>query len=238
MELKISKGGPARCAAIYKKSGKSCGAVARKGTLYCRQHQGTPQPIELRNAGAQVYWEKMREALRNGLVETIATSVPLGSKRDPESLRKRSINTKRALAVRRGIDPDTVAPAIPVLPPEDAKLVKKARQRIKLARANLPAIPDKPFNQLEAHEKFAVLLGQSLEFTHRLLNVAADPLKDAKVVSMQKDAAISVMSMRVKIDASIMKERRVDRLSDLLERLKAEPAGPVIDGTVVDGPQG
>ena len=53
---------------------------------------------------------------------------------------------------------------------------------------------------------------------------------DVKVASMVKDTALRALAVRVKIDSNALREKRIDKMDDLLRRLKAGDGAKVIEG--------
>lgn len=98
-------------------------------------------------------------------------------------------------------------------------------------KAALPALPDKPFDQMEPHEKLTALTGLSLDYAYKILTTTVDPVLDPKLADLVWKAASSVMTLRVKVDKNELASRKIDGKMDLLERLRGERQ---VHGTVID----
>jgi len=91
-----------------------------------------------------------------------------------------------------------------------------------MAKSQLPAVG----NGQGSAERLAVLTAKSLDVAEAILSAPID-LEDKKLLSIQKDTALSIIATQVKVDESVMRERRIDRLPDMLRRL-AEARGTIV----------
>lgn len=217
-----------RCAAIWRNTGEQCIDYAVEGTRYCGIHgnggngavPGTPMPPAA-VAGLSEYWKRIKaEAAKD---PTLLSRIH-NPHHTPEHMAK--LQAARAAAVERrraGLPPLPKPPK----PTADEKLALKADKIITAELATLPAVPDKPFEELEPHEQLVVVTGQALQTVHEIL---AMPIKDAegnvnmKAATLKKDTAIRTLSIRVKVDTNALNARRQDKTLDLLEKIREEQA--------------
>lgn len=216
----------AQCQAYFKTADRQCRAFAVEGLRYCKKHKGgdmakavlasqTPEAIKARSLKVKAYWARLREA----------------AKTDPDLFKRMGVGRP--------------APGDPPRPPKEkeARMLFQAEKIITEELQALPAVPDKPFDQLEPHEQLVVITGQSLRVVHDILKLPTTERKrddagrysdvvNLKAATLVKDTAIRALGLRVKVDANAMKRQAQDRVLDVIERLKAEAAKQV---TVIEG---
>lgn len=141
------------------------------------------------------------------------------------------MNTDQSSATRKART--AVRKALPA-PVTSDPVILKAHKSIIADVADLPPVPDKPFEELEPHEQLTVITGQSLRVVHEILSFKmADKagVPQPKIISIVKDTALRALSVRVKVDRNALSARRIDKMGELLERLKANGNGAkVIEG--------
>jgi len=101
----------------------------------------------------------------------------------------------------------------------EAKVSERARAVVASKRAELPAAPVTPWNEQTHAEKLDTLTGMGLDKTREILELPCDP-ENLKLLSIQKDAALSIASMQVKVDENRLRARRADFLPELLRRIE------------------
>ena len=211
-----------QCAAQYTKGGRAgfrCSWYAQEGSAYCVKHN--PQegvPLSKKHAddlhqGARNWWARVKalEAKHPGIMRQI-------------------LNSDQAAITRLRVK--EIQKVMPK-PQTDDKQILQAHKIIVRKVADLPAVPDKPFDKLEPHEQLTVITGQSLKVVHEILSFSmkdADGLVDAKIASMVKDTALRALAVRVKVDRNALAAKRLDKMSELLDRLKAGEAAKTIEG--------
>jgi len=226
-----------RCNAIMKNGplkGLKCNRVAMKESLYCKRHNPLVDPTghwlktPEAEAGRKEYWARIRKA---ALEDPTLTSRIHHPRRAPESY-ERGWKSRRENAKRK-------KQGLEKLPGfDDVKLMFKANAIINDTKTALPAVPDKPFDQLEPHEQLIVVTGQALDVVHEILKIPFKAVVDGvekvdlKAASLVKDTAIRTIGLRIKVDTNALAARRADKVLDVLERLKAEAARQVT--TIID----
>ncbi len=215
-----------KCIVFYKdyvkadgtpKPGRQCGYKALPGQVYCKLHKGlakgpiapkSEEHMEKLNAGR----DKWRARLQKAKAEGIPVEVP-GFKKGNKFATKRHRNTLK-----------------PPPPPADAiprpKVMVQARELILSERAKLPALPDKPFEDMEPHEKLTSLMGTSLDIAAKVLTMPLTPEETPTTFKAQMKLVSDVWSVGVKIDRNTLMAKKQDRLVELISKLKGE----VIEG--------
>lgn len=208
--------------------------------------------------GSRKYWAKLREALQKGLIDdypsaaanrkTVAKAREIyqEQRREVAAIAEEIVKKKPGRPKGTPLSKDHKA-AIGAARKEAARQVReravaeaqaKAAQpgSVQMARSVLlhekellPAMPDKPFDQMEPHEKLQVLTGMSLDFHHKVLSLPFDPAAQPKLAQMQMAAASGALALRVKVDRNALTARKVDGMVSLLERLKNERQPVTID---------
>lgn len=103
----------------------------------------------------------------------------------------------------------------------------RALSNIITEKNKLPAVPDKPFEEMEDHQKLTVITSLSLDYARELLLMRADPKVDPKAAELKWRAAAGALAIRVKVDRNALAARRIDGLTSLIERLKSGKDDPL-----------
>lgn len=224
-----------QCTAIYKNTGEQCRHHAVKGRTTCFRHGGkTPRggPLHPNAArGTQEYWKRIREAAEKDPTFLKRTFNPRHS---PEHLQKLSSAGREAIARKRaGLEP---LPK-PLPPTADEKVVLRADKIVTAELKALPAVPDKPFAELEPHEQLVVVTGLSLTVVHDILKMkwtGETGEVNLKAASLVKDTALRTLSIRVKVDQNALMAKRQDKMTDLLQRIREEQERSGESARVID----
>lgn len=196
---------------------KQCGRRARKGHLYCLKHgahlEGVPHPktpehLEKMRAGLARWRETMNRAKAAGLIEDIPCGFQAGNKAGNKAAKKAAKERK-------------------INPPAPDKAIRshgflRAQKALVAEIASLPALPDKPFDQMEPHEQLTALTGLGMGMLHTVLTKPIDPAGTPLLFKAQMTAASTALSVRVKVDRNMLASKKADRLADLVLRLKNE----------------
>ena len=207
--------------------GGLCQKNATSGALRCRLHggragrpPGTPQHPNTRAAaveGRRRYLEHMREAKAAGLIEKI----PGG--RRARGLPKLSKDKK----IRKGQR---------IL--ENLEKEMTARKAEKAAA--VPAVVERPFEELEKAEQLSEATGKSLSRVYRFLLQEIDPAADPKMFALQINTALATISAQIRLDSAVLMARsgpvlnedereRLDQAHRLWAMLAAEEAEKMKD---------
>lgn len=138
------------------------------------------------------------------------------------------------LDARRALTDEMKAGHIEAVAAHEATIPKdilKATKVLIREKAMLPALPDKPFEEMEPHEKLTAITGLALDYAYQLLTMPVDPLEDRKTAELKWKAATGAFSLRVKVDRNELASRKADGMLGLLERLKGAKQ---VNGTVVE----
>ncbi len=199
--------------------------------------------------GKRNFWARMRAAVAADpeLARLQPGPTAKGYKQTREQVAKRTAASKRtklakksAERVAAGLPPLEIPEAPPPEPPKEKpsaemRPILRAQRELVAARESLPALPDKPFEEMEPHEKLVALTGMGLDHLYNLLK---DPLADPEVApvkaKLQMQAATAALTMRVKVDSNALRARKVDRMGDILARLKGTQA-PGDEAKLVEG---
>jgi hypothetical protein len=100
----------------------------------------------------------------------------------------------------------------------EARVIERARAIVASEPAELPAAPVSPWNEQTHAEKLNTLTGMALDKTRELLELSCDP-ENLKLLSIQKDAALSILSTQTKVDENRLRGRQTDMMPELLRRL-------------------
>ena len=205
-----------QCAAVFTRGGLRCSWYARPDSVYCKRHQGNPNPsnIEARMAGHTNWWARMHAI----------------EKDHPGTLR-RVLGIDKAIETRKR-KKEIEATLLPRPQTED-KIVLQAHKALVKEVAALPAIPDKPFDALAPHEQLVFNTRLALKRSHEILEVKLTEKKmsdNPKLAAMVKDAAFRTLATTVKVDSNTLQARKIDRMGELLQRLKAGDGAKVIEG--------
>lgn len=211
----------------------------------------TEEHVEAMREGSRRYWAKLREALRKGLIDEYpgaaakresvarAREIYQAQRREVHAIAEEIVKKKPGRPKGTPLSKDHKA-AIAAAKKQAAQqlreraaaeaeiratqpsVVHTARNVLLHEKAQLPAMPDKPFDQMEPHEKLQVLTGMSLDFHHKVLSLPFEPAAQPKLAQMQMAAASGALALRVKVDRNALTARKVDGMVSLLERLKGE----------------
>lgn len=208
-----------QCVTVFKNgrmAGLRCSWYALKDSVHCKRHDGNHNPtnIEGMRQGLMNYWARIRaiEAQNPGTI-------------------RRVLNIDKAADTRRRTK-EIEATLLPKPKTED-KIIIQAHKALVKQVAALPPIPDKPFDELAPHEQLVHNTRLALKRAHEILEVTLTEKKikkDPKLASLVKDAAFRTLATAVKIDRNTLQERRIDKMGELLARLKAGDDAKVIEG--------
>lgn len=84
----------------------------------------------------------------------------------------------------------------------------------------LPLVPLVPWSDQSPSEKLATLTDMSLDKIRAIVSLPLDT-ENMKLMSVQKDAAISMLTVQTRVDENRLRARRTDMLPELLRRLAA-----------------
>lgn len=215
-----------KCAAQYKdniqkatgtfRPAKQCGNRALANGVYCKKHSGmtgvvlphvrTPEHIEKMKAGRKRWFDAIMRAKAAGL--DVKTPTPFTE------------GNKLASKAHKKIVREREAPPVDVV--KRPLAVLRAQKVLVSEIASLPALPDKPFDQMEPHEQLTSLTGLGMGILHHVLTRAIDPEGTPLLFKAQMTAASTALSVRVKVDRNMLVAKRADKLVELVERLKSE----------------
>lgn len=200
---------------------KQCGRRAKKGGIYCGAHDnggragtGTgghapgSENLNKLQAGLRRFYEVRKKLKAEGVIDAIKPGE--FQKGNKAASRK----NKMLAAAKKGI-----------VPPQNSlptTAVPKALKLLEAEKRSLPAVPDKPFEELEDHEKLTTLTGISLNMTHTILSMPID-LNQPTLFKEQMKLLSGTLSLRVKVDRNMLQARKQDKLAEIVERLRAEP---------------
>jgi hypothetical protein len=209
-----------QCATVYKINGIRCNWPAMENSLYCRKHGQQPkvskETIAKMHAGRDRWWARMRE------IEAKA----------PGTLKR--IFSARAVAANETRRKTAAVQKLLPAPETDDKIILKAHKTIVREIADLPAVPNKPFDEMAPHEQMVVNTKIALTRAYEILRMPYVDKKskeiDYKVLATVKDAAFRTIGAAVKIDRNALAARKLDRMAELLARLKAGEAAKLIEG--------
>lgn len=112
-------------------------------------------------------------------------------------------------------------------PRVERRLIEAAQRVVAMAKSQLPVVG----NGQNSAERLAALTAKSLDVADAILSAPID-FEDKKLLSIQKDTALSLIATQVKVDESVMRERRVDRMPEMLASLEAVKAEAAAMGWV------
>lgn len=222
-----------QCAAVYRKgarAGKRCSWYAKKDSIYCRKHgaqEGVPISEEHAKAlhdGSRNWWARMRaiEAQRPGFLREF-----MGPR-----------NTGFMKTAKRDWH-GRLLPQEPLVVSDDPIVIKGAKV-LQRELNRLPTPPDKPVEEMNPQE---LLIHNTYTSLHRIAELLRMPIKkteidergqkveviDYKAAAIVKDAALRASALQVKVDGNALKAQRLDRMAELLERLKAPDQATLIE---------
>jgi hypothetical protein len=220
-----------QCATVYKRGkriGQRCGWAAVENSLHCKKHCGPKVVSEAALEGKNNWFARMRQLKLKD--PDVFKRLGFGRPR-AEFVAHLELQRAAGLPTNRMI-PLKDIPGAPRPPKTDDKHILKAEKIIRQEIATLPAVPDRPFDELEPHEQLTVITGLSLKVVHDILHFEMKDRNgdvDVKVASMVKDTALRALAVRVKVDRNALTARRLDQTADLLARLKNGDDAKVID---------
>ncbi len=100
----------------------------------------------------------------------------------------------------------------------EPKVIERARSVVASERAELPAVAVSPWNKQPHAEKLDTLTGRALDKTREILELPCDP-ENLKLLSIQKDVALSILSTQTKVDENRLRGRQTDMMPELTRRL-------------------
>ncbi len=212
-----------KCIVFYKdyvkadgtpKPGRQCGYKALPGLLHCKLHHGialgaaapkSEEHMEKLNAGRDKWRARLQKAREQG----IAVEMP-GFKKGNKLATKKYRNTIK----------DKPPPVVDAIP--RPKVMVQARELILSERAKLPALPDKPFEDMEPHEKLTSLMGTSLDIAAKVLSMPLEPEETPTTFKAQMKLVSDVWSVGVKVDRNTLTAKKQDKMLEIIARLKGE----------------
>jgi len=99
------------------------------------------------------------------------------------------------------------------------KEVNQARAVVASRGASIPVEPEKPWATQTHAEQLNTLTGKALDVTRQILDLPCD-LGNLKLLSIQKDAALSVLSTQTKVDENRLRAQRPDGLAEILRKIR------------------
>jgi len=202
------------------KPARPCGRAAVKGNVYCRRHAAGAANLlvvgkantyaEARNAGRDKWRARLQKAKAMGLDVKV-----------PGFQKGNKLASKAHKNAIKGRKPAPIPDAI-----TRPKAMLEARSMILSEREKLPALPDKPFDEMEPHEKLTSLMGTSLDIAARVLTMPLTPEETPTTFKAQMKLVADVWSVGVKVDRNTLTAKKQDRLVELITKLKGE----VIEG--------
>lgn len=165
-------------------------------------------------AGHKAYWVRLHAAERAnpGLIRRIMRI-------DEREAKRAAIKEVEATLLPR---PKTKDP-----------IVLQAHKALVCEAVALGPLPDKKFKDMEPHEQQIRNTRLALKRSHEILEIKLTEKKIAanpKLASMIKDAALRTIATTVKIDNNALQARKLDRMGELLARLKAPDDAKLIEG--------
>lgn len=224
-----------QCTAVFRSTGEQCRGHAVKGRSTCKKHGGlTPlggTVSESSLAGTAAYWKRIREAAEKdpGLMSQLC---------DPHHSQDYLVKLAASGRAARARKLAGLAP-LPKKerPSQEEKVVLRADKIVTEELRTLPAVPDRPFDQLEPHEQLVVVTGQALVAVHETLSMDVkneDGTINLKAASLRKDTALRTLSIRVKVDQNALMAKRQDKMTDLLQRIREEQEKAGDSARVID----
>lgn len=107
----------------------------------------------------------------------------------------------------------------------EAKVVEQASAVVANQRAEVSVAPVPPWQEQTHAERLNTLTGKALDKTRDILDLPCDP-DNLKLLAIQKDAALSVLSTQVKVDETRLRQREHGNsiLDKLWREIKEETA--------------
>jgi hypothetical protein len=147
--------------------------------------------VEAMVAGRRRWLEREKAAKAAGLIDKI----PTGRRRP--GIKKAS---SKAVARARGL------------------LYKGMEMRKKQAIEPVSSFPPKPWAEQTRADKLGTLTDKAFDVTRAILDIPVDPA-DKRLLSIQKDTALSVISTQTKVDESQLRQHEIDRADEMLREL-------------------
>ena len=191
-------------------NGSLCQATPVAGKRRCKFHGGkstgsrTPEGKAATMAGMQAGVERWREKVRAQIAAGLIDRFPGGKRKAGQAPAARSgdRDIDRARAVIRETEPD------------------RPREAGERPNLGLPLVPLVPWSDQSPSEKLATLTDMSLDKIRAIVSLPLDT-ENMKLMSVQKDAAISMLTVQTRVDENCLRARRTDMLPELLRRLAA-----------------
>lgn len=245
-----------QCAAMWRKgkrAGKRCTWYALADSLYCKKHcvkyrggrayyvNNTPEKMAKLHQGVRDWWVRMK---------AIEAEHP-GTIREVLGLKVKSQQNKEYLARQKalGIPGNRFVPESQLFPPgflSDDPFVAKQQKYVAKEIFRLPEIA-KPIDEMTADEllthntlkslkRMAELL--ALKITHQAKDADGKTVDviDYKAASLVKDTALRAAALQIKVDRNALQATKIDRMHELLQRLKEGEKALVIEVAPVPQP--
>jgi hypothetical protein len=175
------------------RSGDRCHRSALPGRLRCRLHGGLagrprgipahPHTLAALRAGHARWLARMRLLKASGQI----AKFPSGRKPGvPGRVRSADRIIARAQRVLEEVMMASRKPTVPALPSGEA-------------------LPARPWDEMSEGEKLGVATGLALDIVKEILALGVDPT-DPKMVGHVKDVALHVISMKIRVDESRMRQ--------------------------------
>jgi hypothetical protein len=110
------------------------------------------------------------------------------------------------------------------------RLVEQAIAEMAKAKKNLPAVPEKPWEEKTVGEKFSANFEDALDFSHEVLNRNTN-WEDIELLKLKKEIALAAQSQAIRIRVAELSPRSDDSVVNrLMQRVAALRRGEsVID---------
>jgi hypothetical protein len=178
-----------------------------------RTPEGAIRRDQARVEGVKRWRDRMRAAIAAGLIDRF----PQGRKKgDPRLV------GKPPLYLQRRANAAATEQTVPAAPKE----IVMARRTLAAVPAAEPAAPV-PWEQKSRAEQLAELTGKALGLTKALLELPIDP-ENLKLLSIQKDAALSILSTQIKVDEGQLRQDDTKRaliLAEIARRVEETGGG-------------
>ena len=181
-------------------NGGICKNTALPNGKRCYRHGGRggrprgsiehPNSRAARLEGRRLWVERMRAAKAAGLIE-----------RFPSGRRARGLPPRpKDRIIARG-----------------QRLVAQAIAEMAKAKKNLPAVPEKPWEEKTVGEKFSANFEDALDFSHEVLNRNTN-WEDIELLKLKKEIALAAQSQAIRIRVAELSPRSDDSVVDRLMR--------------------
>jgi hypothetical protein len=109
------------------------------------------------------------------------------------------------------------------------RLIEQAIAEMAKAKKNLPAVPDKSWEELTDGEKFARNFSASLDFNNEVLNRHTN-WEDTELLKLKKEIALSTQLAAIRVKVALLPRADDAVVSRLMERVaKLRSGKPVIE---------